>query len=85
MDENSVHQPLLSSQYVEPGYVKKKPLLLSLAKWMLRTVMWVVFISWVAFIFLYPTKSVSELFRKVIGVTNETVFGTTGLHLKLIS
>ncbi|KAF3440643.1 hypothetical protein FNV43_RR18927 [Rhamnella rubrinervis] len=78
MDGNSVHKPLLSSQYVEPGYVERKPLLVSLAKWVLRTVMWAVFISWAAFIFLYPSKSVSELFRKLIGVTNDTVFGTTG-------
>ncbi|KAF3440642.1 hypothetical protein FNV43_RR18926 [Rhamnella rubrinervis] len=81
MDEISVHKPLLSTQYnVEPSYVNNKPVLVSLPNWVLKAVTWVVFISWVAFIFLYPPGSASESFRNQIGVSviDETVFGTTG-------
>ncbi|KAH7520875.1 hypothetical protein FEM48_Zijuj08G0192100 [Ziziphus jujuba var. spinosa] len=81
MDDNSVQKPLLSTQSVqEPaGYdVKKKPLTLFLAKWCLKTLMWVIFVSWAAFIFVYPAKSVTELFRKFTRTTNETIFGITG-------
>lgn len=84
MEQNSVYNPLLSSQDVQPDIVKKETLTVSLVKWILKTVMWIVFISWVAFIFFYPAKFVSKLFEKLIEVTNGTVFGITGLHLKLI-
>lgn len=80
MDEISVHKPLLSSHYAEPSYSKNKPLILSLAKWILETVIWVVFILWVAFLFLYPTDYVNGLVRKWTEVSNDTVFGTAGLH-----
>lgn len=80
MDEISVHEPLLSSQRVEQSYhVKNKPLIVSLSKWILKTVMWLVFISWVALIFVYPTESMTNLVRNWTDISNDNVFGTTGL------
>lgn len=85
MDVNSVQKPLLSTQSVEPaGYdAKKTTLTVFLAKWFLKSLMWMVFILWAGFIFLYPAKSVTELFRKFTRTTNETIFGITGLLLML--
>ena len=71
MDEHT--QPLLSS-----AYVKKSPFLHSSAKWVLKIVMWGVFIFWVTIIFLFPTKPVNELVVKLIDISRGTVFGITG-------
>lgn len=77
MDEISVHEPLLSSQHVD--HVKSKSLIVSLSKWILKTVMWLVFISWVALIFVYPAESMTNLVRNWTEISNDNVFGTTGL------
>ncbi|KAJ4840044.1 Ferric reduction oxidase 7, chloroplastic [Turnera subulata] len=79
MDKASVHKPLLLES---EGGVKKIPpvlfLFASSVKWILRILMWVIFIGWVAFIFIYPTQFGSQLFQKWIHATNGTLFGLTG-------
>lgn len=79
MDEIGVHNPLLSSQPSRRAFVRKIPLFVTLAKWILKIIMWVLFISWVVFIFLFPLGSVQTLFGDWIAATDRTLFGTTGL------
>ena len=66
-------QPLLS-----PAYVKKTPIFLSSTKWVLKIVMWVIFIFWATLIFLFPAEPVNELFEKWLQLSSGTVFGITG-------
>ncbi|KAJ9162747.1 hypothetical protein P3X46_022497 [Hevea brasiliensis] len=80
MDQYSVQEPLLSSQGV-----KKKPLFVSLAKWVLKILIWVIFIAWVVFIFVYPTQLGNEIFEKCIGATKGTPFGLSGSIFLLLS
>jgi hypothetical protein len=83
MDEQSVDTPLLLSRGA--GYVKKTPLFVSWAKWSLKFVIWVVFIAWVAFVFLSPAQFVNQVFEKWIQATRSSVFGITGWSLNLFS
>lgn len=80
MDEIGVHNPLLlSSQPSRRAFVRKIPLFVTLTKWILKITMWVLFISWVVFIFVFPLGSVQTLFGDWIAATDGTLFGTTGL------
>lgn len=78
MGSNSLKNPLLFSDEVEPGYVKNSSFLKSSVKWGLKIVMWVIFIAWVGVIFLYPGEIGSQLVEKIINATNGSVFGTSG-------
>ena len=81
MDENSVERPLLLSRGTER--VKKTPLFVSWAKWILKFVIWVIFLAWVALIFFIPAQFVNEAFEKWAQLTSGTVFGITGWYLLL--
>ncbi|PON78701.1 Cytochrome b245, heavy chain [Trema orientale] len=83
MDANSVQQPLLLSPSVEPSYVKKTYLLTSLVKLILKVVMWVVFISWVAIAFLLPGEFSNQIITLLFKATGGTIFGFTGSFLLL--
>ncbi|XP_002519390.2 ferric reduction oxidase 6 isoform X2 [Ricinus communis] len=74
------HEPLLSTYGV-----KKTPLFTSSVKWILKFLMWVIFVSWVAFIFIYPTQFGNELFEKWIHATSGTLFGLSGSIFLLLS
>ncbi|KAK7843345.1 ferric reduction oxidase 7, chloroplastic [Quercus suber] len=76
MDENSVERPLLLSRGAER--VKKTPLFVSWAKWILKFVIWVIFLAWAALIFFIPAQSVNEAFEKWAQLTSGSVFGITG-------
>ncbi|XP_050273124.1 ferric reduction oxidase 7, chloroplastic-like isoform X1 [Quercus robur] len=76
MDENSVERPLLLSRGAER--VKKTPLFVSWAKWILKFVIWVIFLAWAALIFFIPAQIVNEAFEKWAQLTSGTVFGITG-------
>lgn len=78
MDEKSSREPLLSRKENATDYAKKTPFLLSSAKWILRAAMWVIFIAWAAFIFLFPSDSVSDLYHKWLRATEGTIFGKAG-------
>lgn len=73
MDEYSFSKPLLPSKEIP-----KTPAFVSSYKWVLQTLMWVIFTLWVAFIFIYPTQLGNQLFQKWIHATEGTVFGLTG-------
>ncbi|GAV63751.1 Ferric_reduct domain-containing protein/FAD_binding_8 domain-containing protein/NAD_binding_6 domain-containing protein [Cephalotus follicularis] len=80
MEEHSVHKPLLSRESVEleSAFVSKSTLLLSWVKRVLKIVIWVIFIGWVAFIFLFPSEFGNKLFEKWLQATNGSLFGTAG-------
>ncbi|XP_026663849.2 ferric reduction oxidase 7, chloroplastic-like [Phoenix dactylifera] len=78
MAKLSVHEPLLSNGGVEHGSSKHMPFACSLAKWVLKSLMWIIFIIWVAAIFFYPTDLVRSLQSRWISITENSVFGITG-------
>lgn len=85
MAKNSLdYSPLLSKQGDETdyGYVRKiSPFVVSVTKWTLRTLIFIIFVSWAAFIFLSPSERVYELFTKWLIFSRGTSFGITGFYL----
>ncbi|KAK4587892.1 hypothetical protein RGQ29_019053 [Quercus rubra] len=78
--------PLLHSNGAHANNKKKKNInFVSLAKWVLKFTMWIVFLAWVALFFVIPTDFGSELYADWIGATNESLFGYTGSYLLLYS
>lgn len=78
MGEYSTDAPLL----LKTPEVEKKTtpsLFKSSAKWVLKSVIWVVFVSWILLMFLYPSDFMTHLVNhNWINATNGTVFGLTG-------
>lgn len=87
MDTNhSVNTPLLASKAVENGDTKKTSILVSATKWTLKSLIWLIFVAWVALIFLLPAEFFNDLFfRNWIRATQGTPFGITGSIFLLIS
>lgn len=81
MDEHSVHKPLLNGS-VDAVHYKQTPLYVSALKWVLKILMWVIFVAWVALIFLYPSEFGSELTQKFTRATSGTIFGITGWKIQ---
>ena len=50
----------------------------SLARTVLKFLMWAVFLTWAAGIFFYPTKPAQAVFRKWVGLTRDSMFGIAG-------
>uniref|UniRef100_A0A7N2LDQ8 Uncharacterized protein n=1 Tax=Quercus lobata TaxID=97700 RepID=A0A7N2LDQ8_QUELO len=69
--------PLLHSNGAHANNNKKNNNFVSLAKWVLKFTMWIVFLAWVALFFVIPTDFGSELYADWIGATNESLFGYT--------
>ncbi|KAL5789502.1 hypothetical protein ACOSQ2_004390 [Xanthoceras sorbifolium] len=78
MAEHSANEPLLQNDVAETVHVKDTPLFVSSLKWVLKIVMWVLLVAWIAFIFLYPTEFGTQLSQKWNRATRGTVFGITG-------
>ncbi|KAE8008195.1 hypothetical protein FH972_004732 [Carpinus fangiana] len=77
----SVDEPLLLS-----GYVKKTPcLFVSCAKWSLKFVIWLVFVAWVALIFLEPSEFFNQLLDDWTQPLSGSVFGKTGKQFLMFS
>jgi hypothetical protein len=53
-------------------------LLPSLARSVLKFLMWEVFLTWAAGIFFYPTKPAQAVLGQLTGGTKQSVIGTTG-------
>ncbi|XP_062095674.1 ferric reduction oxidase 6-like [Humulus lupulus] len=86
MDGNSAQQPLLLPPSVGPSYVKRKTsLFTSLAKFILKVVMWVAFISWVGIAFLLPGEFSTHIVTVLFNATGGTVFGFTGSFFLLFT
>lgn len=81
--EGSPRDPLLLSIKEDQNgfaYINKTSSLLKSTKWVLKSAMWLIFISWVSFLFLVPSDSVKQLYTKLVKATSGTLFGTTGKH-----
>lgn len=78
MDEKSSQEPFLSRKEDIADYSKNRPTLISSAKWILRVAMLLIFIAWAAFIFLLPSDFATDLYRKWLRFSEETLFGVTG-------
>ncbi|XP_058071427.1 ferric reduction oxidase 7, chloroplastic-like [Magnolia sinica] len=78
MAELSSHELLLLNGDIKHGITKRTPFSASLAKWVLKILMWGIFIAWIALMFFFPIEFVRGLYQKWLGATRETVFGVTG-------
>ncbi|XP_073014051.1 ferric reduction oxidase 7, chloroplastic [Typha latifolia] len=78
MAELSTNRPLLSEELQEKDYSGKTPLLPSLSKWVLKSLIWALFLTWAVAIFFYSSEFVKDLQKKWINLTQGTVFGITG-------
>ncbi|GAB2278310.1 hypothetical protein Dimus_012995 [Dionaea muscipula] len=78
MGKHSVDTPLLCRDNPSPNYAKRVPFFIPMAKWVLKFLMWVVFIIWVSLMFLFPSETGRNLFGNWVLATNGTVFGKTG-------
>ncbi|KAL4583426.1 hypothetical protein LXL04_007998 [Taraxacum kok-saghyz] len=79
--EGTPRDPLLvSSKEDQNGfaYINKTSPLLKSTKWVLKSAMWLIFISWFSFLFLVPSDSVKQLYTKLVHATSGTPFGNTG-------
>ncbi|KAL6578383.1 hypothetical protein OROMI_010711 [Orobanche minor] len=75
MDEKTSKQPLLSRNEnfkATPNY------LVSSTKWILKVAMWLIFLTWAALIFLYPSDSVHKWYLRFLRNLDTPVFGTAG-------
>lgn len=78
-DGHSVHTPLLENGGVEIVQSKKKTtIFVSSVKWVLKFLMWTLFVAWIAAMFLLPAEFGGEVFNKWNHATKGTVFGITG-------
>jgi len=68
-------EPLLQQRQTGAGNAGALP---SLARTVLKFLMWAVFLTWAAGIFLYPTKPVQAVFSKWVRLTKESMFGIAG-------
>ncbi|KAM0940150.1 putative ferric-chelate reductase (NADH) [Dioscorea sansibarensis] len=78
MDEFSAHEPLISNEGFKDLQSKNKPFKLVLAKWLLKSLMWLIFVLWVAVIFFNPSDVVRSLFSKLIHASQNSFLGITG-------
>lgn len=82
MGEYSADAPLLLStgdKIPELGRKTAPSFLKSTAKWVLKLLMWVVFIAWISVMFFYPLEFMSNFVKHTwIGATEGTLFGVTG-------
>jgi hypothetical protein len=76
-------EPLL--QNGGAGNATAPALLPSLARSVLKFLMWAVFLSWTAGIFLYPTKPAQAAFSEWAALTKQSIFGVTGTQPTRIS
>ncbi|CAN6463163.1 unnamed protein product [Victoria cruziana] len=86
MDKRSARQPLLSKSGGDDALGNKNAdfLMLSL-KYSFKVVMWVIFLTWVAVIFLFPSDFMSKMFVKWLMMTRGTIFGVSGSIFLLFS
>ncbi|KAL9229359.1 hypothetical protein vseg_004835 [Gypsophila vaccaria] len=72
--------PLLSTDDLSPKCenMKTQNLLRLTAKWVLKSLMWVVFIAWIALMFFYPSDFGNHLVSHWIRLSRGTVFGLAG-------
>ncbi|XP_050226397.1 ferric reduction oxidase 7, chloroplastic-like [Mercurialis annua] len=82
MDRDQI-EPLLTTYSGVKKY--NKSLLVTSVKWVLKIVMWAIFISWLCFIFFYPTKFVNGYVEKWNHATSGYLYGLAGSIFMLSS
>jgi hypothetical protein len=70
-------EPLLRKQSGGGGGAAAAPLP-SLARTVLKFLMWAVFLTWAAGIFFFPIKPVQTVFMKWVSLTTDSTFGAAG-------
>lgn len=85
MDEKSGQEPLLRRKGDTIGCGKKKSLFVSSALWILKLSMWVIFIAWVALIFVFPSGFASDMYYKLIIMAEKNSTGVTGIVFLMFS
>jgi len=78
MGEYSTDAPLISNDDNAAAFEKKMPILKSTAKWILKGLMWVVFIIWISLMLLYPLEFMNKLLIQYMNTTSGSLFGLTG-------
>ncbi|WOL00896.1 ferric reduction oxidase 7, chloroplastic-like [Canna indica] len=73
MAELTAREPLLPQESSKPASFFP-----SLARLGLKSLMWIIFLFWIAAIFFFPTSLVKSLFSKWTNLTDPSVFGITG-------
>ena len=78
MAVEDLHSALISNG---GGYVKhseQKSFLVSLAKWVLKSAMWLIFVAWIALFSIVATDFGVTYYSDWVGATDGTLFGETG-------
>ncbi|KAL4564315.1 hypothetical protein LXL04_028375 [Taraxacum kok-saghyz] len=78
--EYATDEPLLSSSKQDNDftYVTKTRFLVKLTRWILKFAMCSVFFAWITFLFLIPSKSVSDFTENYVDATSGSVFWVSG-------
>uniref|UniRef100_A0A7N0TXN5 FAD-binding FR-type domain-containing protein n=2 Tax=Kalanchoe fedtschenkoi TaxID=63787 RepID=A0A7N0TXN5_KALFE len=84
MADNSTLAPLLGSEDLDLQTVKSKSLLVPLAKWGLRTLMWVTFVLWLVIIFVFPAGN-KVFVGNWIAAAEKSPYGITGAIFLIFS
>ncbi|KAM5574158.1 ferric reduction oxidase 7, chloroplastic [Rosa sericea] len=86
MAVEDLHSALISNG--AGGYAKQsqqKSFLFSLAKWVLKSAMWLIFVAWILLFFIIPSDFGSTFYADWVAATDGTLFGETGSVLMLYS
>ncbi|CAL9126214.1 unnamed protein product, partial [Musa textilis] len=85
MAELLAREPLLPKEKLSHGSGKTTSFLHSLARLGFKSLMWAIFLVWVAAIFFFPTELVKSLLSRWTTLTEQTVFGLTGSFFLVFS
>ncbi|KAF3794316.1 Ferric reduction oxidase 7 [Nymphaea thermarum] len=83
MDETSARLPLLPTSGEEGAELHSKATIIFklCVKYGLKLVMWVIFLTWVAVIYLNPSSFMGKIFDEWTDLTEGTIFGVAGKNL----
>ncbi|XP_065850781.1 ferric reduction oxidase 7, chloroplastic-like isoform X2 [Euphorbia lathyris] len=65
--------------------IKSSSYFASFAKWFLKSIMWLLFLSWIALFFLVPSDFGAQLYSNWVAATSGSVFGETGSALLIFN
>ncbi|XP_004301590.1 PREDICTED: ferric reduction oxidase 7, chloroplastic-like [Fragaria vesca subsp. vesca] len=86
MAVEDLHSALISNgNGVHAKQSEQKSFLASVARWVLKSAMWVIFVAWILLFFIVPTDFGSSFYDDWVAATDGTLFGETGSVLLLYS
>lgn len=81
MAVEDLHSALISNgNGVHAKQSEQKSFLASVAKWVLKSAMWVIFVAWILLFFIVPTDFGSSFYDDWVAATDGTLFGETGMN-----